>query len=324
MTAVEAARESPQVPGGASVDASVLVVSYNTRDLTLACIRSVFEETAQITPEVIVVDNASSDGSAEAIEREFPEATVLALDENIGFGAACNRAAQRASGRHFILLNPDARVLDGALDRVVEYADGRPDCGIVGGRTLHEDGSLNPSSCWGRPTLWSLFCQATCLSTLFPRSALFDPTSLGRWERDEERDVPVVSGCFLLVPREHWERLGGFDESFFMYGEDVDLSLRSAALGRSPRILPTATVVHVGAASEPIKSDKLVRLLRAQRQLIRKHWSPLATRIGLGLLSTGVAVRAAGSRGLRAVGLGGRFGRSSAWGGAWARREQWR
>jgi len=311
-------------PPQGGIDASVLVVSYNTRDLTIACVRSVLEQTRESSVEVIVADNASRDGSAEALRERFPDITVLALEENVGFGAANNRAAALARGRHIVLVNPDARILDGAIDRLVRRADELPGCGILGGRTLNEDGTLNPTSCWGAPSLWSVFCQASCLSTLFPRSRVFDPTSLGRWERDEERVVPVVSGCFQLVPRALWDELEGFDERFFMYGEDVDLSLRAARSGARPRIVPEATVVHVGAASEPVKADKLVRLLRAQRQLLRKHWRGPALTAGLALVSFGVRVRAFGSASLAPLGLAGRFPGARAWAGAWKRRSEWR
>lgn len=315
---------STAVPtAGAKPTGSVIVVSYNTRELTLRCLETLARETRRIPIEIIVVDNASSDGSAEAIRSACPQVHLLALKDNIGFGAANNLAAESARGEYLVLLNPDTEVLDGAIDRILEYALRTRAEGILGGRTLFADGSLNPSSCWGAPTLWSGFCQAVGLTTLFPRSALFDPRSLGRWPRDAEREVDIVSGCFLVLPRKLWQQLEGFDPRFFMYGEDVDLNLRASRIAPRARIVPEATIIHHGAASEPRKGDKLVRLCRAQCQLMRLHWSPLRSAIGVRLLLFGAGLRALGSRTMRAA----KRQRGSAderpWEKVWSSRRDW-
>ena len=138
---------------------SVIVVSYNTRAMTLDCLASLRDET-RADFETIVVDNASTDGSAEAIAAAFPEMVLLAETANHGFAGANNLAARRARGEYLLLLNPDTLVLDGAVDRLLAFARARPEAGIWGGRTLYGDRSLNPASCWGRMTLWNLFCRA--------------------------------------------------------------------------------------------------------------------------------------------------------------------
>lgn len=253
-------------------DLTIVVVSFNTRELTLACLASVFEETRATPFELIVVDNASSDGSADAIDAAFGARLRLVRSaENLGFAAANNLAAQSARGRLLLLLNPDTVVLDGAIDRIVSFAARRPDAGVWGGRTVFADRSLNPSSCWGRPTLRSLAFQACGLSTAFPRSAFLNPEGIGGWKRDTERAVDIVSGCFLLIGRDLWERLGGFDRRFFMYGEDADLCLRAAALGARPAVTPDATIVHLGGRSEAVRADKIVRLYTARMQLLDRH-----------------------------------------------------
>lgn len=301
----------------------MIVVSFNTREFTLSCLRSIFRETRDLRFEVIVVDNASSDGSAEAIRAAFPQVTLLAPERNLGFGVANNLAAKSARGEFIVLLNPDTQVTSDAVGEIVRYARTRSEDGIIGGRTLRADGSLNPSSCWGRPSLWSVFCRACFLSSIFPRTRLFDPTSLGRWKRDTERDVDVVSGCFLSAPRRLWRRLGGFDESFFMYGEDVDLSLRSMKLGANPRITPKATLIHVGAASEPVKEDKLVRLIGAHRSIMRRHFPRVQALCALRIHTCGVIVRYALARVVAVCGLAGRLSGSAAWIGVWRRRAEW-
>jgi GT2 family glycosyltransferase len=299
---------------------SVIIVSYNTRELTREAVRSLLEQTPGLAIETLAVDNASSDGSAEMIRGEFPQVTLVGLEKNIGFAAANNLAAKQAVGEYLLLLNPDTVVLDRAVERLVEFARSKPDAGIWGGRTLFPDRTLNPTSCWSRQTPWSLFCRASGLSTIFKGSRLFDTEGYGGWRRDSERAVDVVTGCFFLIKRELWDRLGGFDPAFFMYGEEADLCLRARRLGVRPMITPTATIVHYGGASEKVREDKLVRLLKAKALLIRRHWP--AWQVGYGVLMLECW---AWSRGLAAKVLVNKRHKESgaAWWGAWRRRAEW-
>lgn len=264
---------------------TVIVVSFNTRDLTLEALRSLRRETSGLNYEVIVVDNNSSDGSADAIAAEFPDWSILRLTTNIGFAAANNLAAKQARAEYLLLLNPDTIVLDGAVQKLVTFARATPGAQIWGGRTVFADRSLNPTSCWSRQTLWSVFCRASGLTGAFPRLSVFNPEAMGSWPRDSEREVDIVTGCFFLIRRDLWERLGGFDPAFFMYGEEADLCLRARAHGARPRFTPNATIVHYGGASERVRAEKLVRLLRAKCQLIRRHWSPAAAWLGVRMLA---------------------------------------
>lgn len=258
---------------------SILIVSFNTRELTLTCLRSVFEQTHNDALEVIVVDNQSSDGSAEAIEVAFPQVRLIRAERNLGFAAANNLAAELAKGEYLLLLNPDTVVLDGAIDKLLRFAETNPEAGIWGGRTLFADESLNPASCWAKPTLWSLFCQATGLTALFRNTRLFNPEAYGGWLRDSVREVDIVSGCFFLIRRELWEQLGGFDPVFFMYGEEADLCLRARAFGARPMVTPEATIIHYGGASERVRADKLVRLFNAKARLYEHHHGPITARL---------------------------------------------
>jgi N-acetylglucosaminyl-diphospho-decaprenol L-rhamnosyltransferase len=264
---------------------SILVVSYNTKKLTLDCLASVFEQT-RLTPfELIVWDNASSDGSPEAIGETYGNRVRLVKsDENIGFATANNSASEIATGDYLLLLNPDTVVLDGAIDVLAAFADRFPGSGIWGGRTLFKDGSLNSSSCWGRQTVWSLFCQATGLSVMFKRTSVFNPEGMGGWNREGVRTVDIVSGCFFMITSELWAALGGFREEFFMYGEEADLCHRARKLGAQPMVTSEATIIHYGGASERVLADKLVRLLKAKRLLIDMHFPPVARQIGRWLL----------------------------------------
>ncbi len=265
------------------IDVSVIIVSYNTREMTLECIRSVYEQTRQIRFEVIVVDNASSDGSVEAVSSCFPSVRLICPQQNLGFGGANNLASEHATGEHLLLLNPDTIVQDNAIDKLHAFAKAHGDNAVFGGQTRFADGSLNIASCWGLPTLWSVACRATGLATLFRQSRLFNPEVLPGWERDTVRKVPIISGCFLMLPKSLWERLGGFDPVFFMYGEDADLCLRARSKGVPCIICPDARIIHYLGASEKTATDKMVRLFRAKVQLFSRHWSRPAFRLAVWL-----------------------------------------
>lgn len=303
---------------------SIIIVSYNTRDMTLACLASVYAQTTGDF-EVVVVDNASADGSAEAIRRQFPQVTLLAEPVNHGFAGAHDVAIPKCRAPLLLLLNPDTVVLDGALDRLVAFSRRRPGAGIWGGRTLAGDGSLDRRSCWRRMTVWSLFCQSFGLTAVFPGSTLFNPEAYGAWRRDSERAVDIVTGCLLLIARDTWDRLGGFDPVFIMYGEDADLCLRARKLGLRPAITPDATIIHYGGASEPVRADKMVRLLRAKAELVKRHFPAPARGLGLALLGVWPLSRLVACR-IAALGPGGAdmAQKASVWQEIWSRRAEWR
>jgi GT2 family glycosyltransferase len=292
---------------------SIIVISYNTRDMTLACLRSVVAQTT-VPYELIVLDNASQDGSAEAVAAEFPQAILIAEPVNHGFGPAHRIARQHVTTPWILLLNPDTVVLDHALDRLLAFAERTPQAGIWGGRTLHADGTLNPTSCYARMTLWSVFCRVAGLNGLFRRSRLFNSEFYGMWQVDAEAEVDIVTGCLLLIATATWDRLGGFDDLFVMYGEEVDLCLRARAIGLRPRVTPEATIIHYGGASQAVRADKTVRLMRAKMELIQQHFPPGQRRAGLALFRLWPLTRA----------LAGRFsGRGGAWAEVWQRRAEW-
>lgn len=249
---------------------SVLVISYNTREMTLEALRSLSRETS-VPHEVIVVDNASTDGSSEAIAAEFPDMRLIADGKNYGFALGNNIAAVHARGEYILLLNPDTVVLDNAVDRLFAFAKRTPDALIWGGRTVFGDRSLNPGSVAGQLTLWSLFCRVTGLAIAFRRSRLFNPEEIGSWDRSEERAVRVVQGSFLLITRDLWDDLKGFDPIFVMYGDEQDLCRRAIARGARPRMTPEATIVHYHGASSK-RADREIMTLKAKATMIRRHF----------------------------------------------------
>ncbi len=314
---------APAQPGTQDLPrVSIVVVNYNTRDLTLQCLRSVYAEGRRHAFELIVVDNASTDGSAEAIPAEFPGMRFVASTENLGFAAGNNLAAAEARGEWLLLLNPDTVVLDGAVDTLLDFASEHEEAAIFGGRTLFADGSLNPTSCWARATLWSSLTAALGLTAAFRGSRLFDPEAMGNWDRDTVRKVDIVTGCFFLLRRSIWEGLGGFDERFHMYGEETDLCLRAAQVGLSCMICPDAQIVHYGGASEKARAGKMVRLFRAKSQLYSKHWSASAAWLGMRMLDLWALVRIVALGGGKLLGIVG--GESlQTWLEVWRNRQKW-
>ena len=302
---------------------SIIVVSYNTREMTLECLRSILKETQSHTFEVVVLDNMSSDGSFTAIESEFgsdPRFVLIESHKNLGFAGGNNLAVEKASGDFLLLLNPDTVVLDRALDALVDFARERPKHRIWGGRTLFADGSLNPYSCWGPYTLWSIFTASVGFRKLFPKSAIFNPRAMVSWKRDSIREVAIVTGCLFLIDRSLWDELKGFDPEFFMYGEEADLCMRASALGARPIITPKSTIIHYAGASEHVRADKLARLLDAEVRLFRRNMSSPAFKLALWMTKSGVALRAATMWSLKTLGI--RKGQS-VWGTLWNRRSEW-
>jgi len=279
-------------PDQAVVDVLVVVVSYNALEWLESCLGAVAEAAPRRRVHVVVVDNASSPEVQAYLATRPYGVDVLQQTRNLGFARACNLGAAHRPSRSVMLLNPDAVLLPGAIEALADFLASDPGRGLVGGRTLRPDGELDPSSCWGAPSLWSWFCAATGVSSVFRHSPLFDPESLGQWPRDSEREVDIITGCLLLASRSAWDQLGGFDEDFFMYGEDADLSLRARAAGMRPSITPAATAVHAVGASSPHRLGKQRLLLRGKVTLARKHWSARRSRIAVGLLTAGVGVRA--------------------------------
>lgn len=270
---------------------SIIVISYNTKEMTLACIASVYEQTQSTEFELIVYDNDSKDDSAESIERQFPNVKLIAAKDNIGFAMGNNEAIKQATGDYILLLNPDTIVLDTAIDKLLDFAKKHDSAEIWGGRTLFGDKTLNANSCFRKMSIWNQFCRAFGLAVIFRSSGFFNSEEYGGWKRDTVRQVDIVCGCFFLIKRHMWNALGGFDKRFFMYAEEADLCLRACKLGAKPMITPDATIIHYGGGSEKIRSDKMVRLLSAKSELLSIHWPNWKVPFGKFMLKSWVGSR---------------------------------
>lgn len=304
---------------------SIIIINYNTCSYTLESIASVLREKKDDDYEIIVLDNYSNDSSVEQIQSSpiYENICLIPSDKNLGFAGGNNLAIKNATGEYLLLLNPDTIILDHAIDKLVAFAKNYPHAGVWGGRTLFADRSLNPSSCWQRQTAWGLVSQALGLSSLFRRSSLFNPEGIGGWDRQGIREVDIVSGCFLLIRRDLWEKLEGFHPEFFMYGEEADLCLRAREFGASPMVTSEATIIHYGGVSETVRADQLVKLLKAKMLLIKRHFGPFSQFIGMLLLSCWPYTRYLVHSLLKTLGRKSSLESAKVWNEVWHRRQEW-
>ena len=320
------AAPTPAAPAAAPVLTPVLTVvmiSYNTRALTLTALRTLFATTLATPIHVVVLDNDSRDGSTDAIAAEFPEVELIRSRENLGFAGGNNVVCAAARTEWLLLLNPDTECHPGAVDALMAFARANPAAGIWGGRTVFPDGSLNVASCWNRITLWSTVCRTFGLFSAFRGSELFNPEGIGGWRRDSVRHVDIVVGCFFLIRKDFWDRLGGFDLKYFMYGEEADLCLRAARLGAQPMITPEAEIMHIVGATVAVRDDKYTLIAKARATLVRDHWPAWQVPLGLALMWLAAALRLAGAAVL-ARARGGRWtARAALWRKIFAARRDW-
>ncbi len=300
-------------------DVAVLIVSYNTEDLLRESLRSVLDQRGDLRQQIIVVDNGSVDGSVAMVRSEFPEVELIDAKQNLGFARGVNLAATRANADFLLLLNPDTVVLDRALERLVNFARAHPSHGLYGGRSLRRDGSLELSSCWALPTVWSMTCFALGLSTAFRHTRWFDPEAMADWRRDTVREVGIITGCLLLASRDAWRKLGGFDERYFMYGEDADLAWRAREAGYRPIICPEANIIHDVGKASATRAGKLLLLFKGKATLVRDHFTGWSKQLVLFELLVGVGLRALLAQ------IKPRANRSEAdpWTMVWGQRHDW-
>lgn len=263
-----------------NIDVSILIVSFNTRDMTIECIQSIFDQATSHSFEVIVVDNDSHDGSADAIAEHHPDVKLIRSKENLGFARANNIASEQAIGERILLLNPDTVIINNAIDKLLSFANENQECRVWGGRHVFRDGTKNPYNCWADYSVWTVFCAATGLSGMFSQSDIFSHRSYPKYDRMSVKQVDIITGCFLLIDTDLWKELDGFDDDFFLFAEEADLCVRARQLGAKPLLTPDSVIVHDGGGSSPIESeDRRVLLIRAERMYHRKHFGPITSRL---------------------------------------------
>jgi GT2 family glycosyltransferase len=254
-------------------DVSIVIVNWNTKDLLRNCLMSIDEQADDTDYQVIVIDNASTDGSTNMINCEFTQVTVLANTKNLGFAAANNQGIKKTSSRYILLLNSDTVILDNAIAKTVVFADAHPNAAVIGCRVLNSDKTLQPT-CFMFPSLLNMLLSTTYLYKLFPRNKFFGRERMSWWDRDDARQVDVVTGCFMLVRREAIEQIGLLDDSFFMYGEETDWCYRFKKGGWKIMFTPQAEITHLGRASSKKNAFQMSLQLRGSiLQFVHKHHS---------------------------------------------------
>jgi GT2 family glycosyltransferase len=228
-------------------DVSIVIINWNTREVLRNCLASVFEGRTGLSVEVLVIDNASTDGSAEMVARSFPQVKLTVNAENRGFAAANNMGIRTASGRYILLLNSDTVLLRDVLARSMQYMDEHPRVGVFGCRVLNADLTLQ-LTCQRYPSVLNCFIAASGLTHL-PWPQLVGREQMLDWRRDDEREVDVVSGCYMLVRSEAVRTVGLLDEAFFFCGEEADWCKRFRYRGWQLRFAPVGEIIHIGNVS---------------------------------------------------------------------------
>lgn len=254
-------------PGRRTAEVSVVIVSFNTRALLERCLTALRGQEG-VALQVILVDNASNDGSPAMIRERFPEVELIEPGENLGFASANNLAFERCRGEYVLLLNSDAFLHTGAIAELSAAAQRHPDAGAIGARLLNPDGTLQRSA-WPFPDPWRIVFEALGVHRLLRMTRWYE--DLGTWAHDEERPVDFVIGACLLLRSEALTEVGGFDEQFWLYGEEADLQRRLSERGWTVIFCPAAQAVHVGGASGMDSTLRLQHFYTGQRRFLRKH-----------------------------------------------------
>lgn len=228
------------------IDVSFCIVSLNARDLLRDCLNSIRKNVQRVSYELVVLDNASVDGTYEMLEKEFPEARLLKTAENEGFTRPTNKTMRQGSGRYLVLLNPDTLILPGAIDGLVEFMETHPQVGICGPKVLNRDGTFQMQCRRGVSRPMAVFGYFSGLWKVFPHSKLLGGYLMNYLDENDVHEVDGVSGSCMLIRREVVEQIGYLDERFFAYQEDADYCLQAQKAGWKVFFVPTFQIIHYG------------------------------------------------------------------------------
>ena len=259
------------------MDLSIIIVSYNVRYFLEQCLFSIYGSKGNFEYEVFVVDNASKDGSVNYIRhrfphREYPTLHVIENVRNVGFGRANNQALERAKGKYVLFLNPDTLLAENTLANCLAFAESHEDLGALGVMMLQTNGLFANESRRGLPTPWTAFCKMSGLASLFPKSRVFGRYYMRYLDKNQPSEIEIVSGAFMLLKNDSLKRLGGFDEQFFMYGEDIDLSYRMLRGGMKNYYLPTPMLHYKGESTQKSSFRYVHVFYGAMLIFFKKHY----------------------------------------------------
>ncbi|MDQ7054916.1 MAG: glycosyltransferase [candidate division KSB1 bacterium] len=252
---------------------SVIIVSYNVKEFLQQCLISIQSALQHIPSEIFVVDNASDDDSTKLVCEQFPDITLIQNTRNEGFARANNRALRQARGQYLVLINPDTIAQEDTFERLIAFMKAHPDAGMVGCKILNPDGSLQLACRRSFPSPWVAFTRLTGLSFLFPKSRLFGRYNLTYLPEDQIAEVDAISGSFMMIRREAFEQVGLLDESFFLYGEDLDWCYRTIQAGWKIYYVPDTQIIHFkGESSKRSRLDSLLIFYQSMARFVKKHF----------------------------------------------------
>ena len=264
-------------------DVSIIIVSWNTRDLLDTCLASVYHQTGGISFEALVVDNGSSDGTPKMLRAKYPQVNLLEPGENLGFARGNNLALRLSKGRHVLFLNPDTELHSDVISDFCEKMDGDASIGMMGCLLTGGDGSPQLTCAATFPGPWNVLCEGLFLHRLvkrFPRLWFFSSRSLEHWDHLTAREVDCISGAFMFCRGELVRSLGGVDDTYFMYGEDLDLCYRVFKRGYKILFDPSHRVTHYGGESASARPGFMPRReqYRANLMFLKKNFGKTRAR----------------------------------------------
>ena len=275
------------------MDLTIIIVNYNVKEFLEQSINSIQKSCKDVQYEIVVVDNASTDGSVGFIRSAFPDIKLITNTDNKGFAAANNQAIKLAQGNFILLINPDTIVQEDTFSVIINFFKDHPDCGMVGCKIMNPDGSLQLACRRSFPTPWIAFTKISGLSKVFPKSKLFGRYNLTYLDPDEIYEVEAISGSFMFFRRDVIHDVGYLDESFFMYGEDLDWCFRIREAGWKIFYVPETKIIHFkGESSKKSDTDLILQFYRAMKLFVEKHYHHRYLHVPQWLLMLGITLRA--------------------------------
>jgi GT2 family glycosyltransferase len=254
------------------MDLSIIIVSWNTCDLVMQCLASIYTHPPDCQFEVVIVDNASTDDSVKMLREHYSQARLIENSENVGFARANNQAVPECTGRYILFLNPDTRVMPGALETLVQFMEAHPKAGATGAQILNPDGSLQ-LSCYPAPTLRRELWRLLHLDALWP----YGEYRMADWNLEASQEIDAMLGACLILRREALDQTGLFDRDYFMYSEEIDLCYRLRQKGWRLYWVPLAKIIHCGGQStQQVASKMLLQLYKSKIIYFRKHHGRLS------------------------------------------------
>jgi hypothetical protein len=256
------------------LDLSIIIVNYNVKEFLQNLIHSIEKASSTFTKEIVIIDNASDDGSVDFIKEKFPYVKLTANQKNLGFGKANNIGLKEVHGKYILLINPDTIIAEDTFGKMIQFFENNPDAGLAGCKILNPDGTLQPACRRSFPGPWTSFTKVSGLSTLFPNNKIFARYNLTYLDENQTYEVDAISGSFMMMRREVYDRVGGFDEQFFMYGEDLDFCYRVQKAGFKVFYVHSTQIIHYkGESTKRSSLDETKVFYSAMHLFVKKHLS---------------------------------------------------